>query len=149
MFAPAYERRYSVGDERKTEMIFHPLFAQFMKEGKSVDHFVGSYQLSVREHMEVQRIVQKHVDNAVSKTINMPYTYTVEDMSDVWLEYLPSLKGTTFYREGSRSFVDDKGNIQEPPLVAVPLDEAKKRFNAQSTTENAFVDDCASGVCEL
>ncbi len=149
MFAPAYERRYWSGNERKTEMIFHPLFAQFMKEGKSVDHFVGSYELTVREHMEVQRIVQKHVDNAVSKTINMPESYTVDDMSDIWLEYLPTLKGTTFYRENSRGFVNADGTVAEPPLVAIPIQEAKERFNAQSTTENAFVDDCASGVCEL
>lgn len=149
MFAPAYERRYWVGSERKTEMVFHPLFAQFMKEGKPVDHFVGSYQLTVREHMEVQRSVQKHVDNAVSKTINMPETYTTEDMSDIWLEYLPSLKGTTFYRENSRGFVNADGTVAEPPLVAIPLEEAKKRFTEQSKQEAAFVDDCATGSCEI
>lgn len=149
MFAPAYERRYWVEEERKTEMVFHPLFAQFMQESKNVDHFVGSYQLTVEQHMEVQRIVQKHVDNAVSKTINMPENYTVEDMSDIWLKYLPDLKGTTFYRENSRGFVNADGTVAEPPLVAIPIEEAKKRFNAQAVTENAFVDDCASGSCEL
>lgn len=149
MFAPAYERRYWVGSERKTEMVFHPLFAEFMKAGKNVDHFIGSHQLTVREHMEVQRIVQKHVDNAVSKTINMPETYTVEDMSDIWLEYLPTLKGTTFYRESSRKFINADGTEAEPPLVAIPIEEAKKRFNEQSKQEAAVVDDCVSGVCTL
>lgn len=149
MFAPAYERRYWVGEERKTEMIFHPLFAEFMKEGKPVEHFVGSRDLTVREHMEVQKTVQYWVDNAVSKTINMPEDYTVADMSDIWLEYLPSLKGTTFYRENTRGYVDDQGKVHEPPLVAIPIEEAKRRFNEQAKQEVAAVDDCANGLCEL
>lgn len=149
MFAPAYERRYWVGNERKTEMIFHPLFAKFMTEGKAVEHFVASRELTVREHMEVQKIVQYWVDNAVSKTINMPQNYTMEDMSNIWLEYLPDLKGTTFYRENSRGFVDSGGRVQEPPLVAIPLEEAKLRFTGQSYQEVAIVDDCPSGICEV
>lgn len=149
MFAPAYERRYWEGSTRKTELVFHPLFSAFMEQNKSVEHFVGSHQLTVREHMEVQRIVQKHVDNAVSKTINMPENYTIEDMSDIWLEYLPYLKGTTFYRENSRGFVNVDGTIAEPPLVAISLEEAKRRFDAKLHSEAVSVNDCVSGVCEL
>lgn len=149
MFAPAYERRYWVGSERKKELVFHPLFAKFMVEGKSVEHFIGSYQLSVEEHMKVQKIVQRHVDNAVSKTINMPESYTIEDMSDIWLEYLPDLKGTTFYRENSRGFVNAEGVVEEPPLVAIELEEAKRRFTEQAKTEAAFVNDCPTGICEI
>lgn len=150
MFSPAYERRFWVGEERKIETVFHPLFAKFMQEGKSVDHFVGSHDLKVEEHMEVQKIVQKHVDNAVSKTINMPENYTVEDMSDIWLKYLPSLKGTTFYRENSRGFFNEKTQmIEEPPLKPISLEEAKKYFTSQSKTDIIPVDDCISGSCEL
>ena len=94
MFAPAYKRNYWVGNKREQELVFHPLFKKFMDEGRSVDHFVGSRDLTVREHMEVQKIVQKHVDNAVSKTVNMPEDYPIEEMSKLWLEYLPYLKGT-------------------------------------------------------
>lgn len=149
MFAAAYERRFFVGNERKVETVFHPLFAKFMEEGRSVEHFVGSMDLSVKQHLEVQRIVQKHIDNAVSKTINMAKDYSVEDMSAVWLEYLPTLKGTTFYRDGSRNYVDDKGVEHEPPLKAISLEEAKKRFTKDSNVETALVDDCVSGICEV
>lgn len=149
MFAPAYERRYFVGNKREKELVFHPLFAQFMDEGKSVEHFVGASNLTVAEHLEVQAIVQKHIDNAVSKTINMPYDYPVEDMSNVWLEYLPSLKGTTFYRENSRGYVNEKGEVEEPPLVAISLEEAKRRYSESHSVEPAFVDDCATGVCDI
>lgn len=150
MFAPAYERRYWELDQRKTELVFHPLFEQFMIEKKDVSHFVGSHDLNVRDHLEVQRIIQKHVDNAVSKTINLPHDYPIEDMEKLWLEYLPSLKGTTFYREKTRGYVDPKtGEVQEPPLSAIPLKEAKKRFKDTHTTGSEAVMECPSGVCQL
>jgi len=149
MFAPAYERRFWQGEERKMELVFHPLFEQFMKEGKPVDHFVGSHDLSVRDHMEVQRIVQRHVDNAVSKTINIAHDYPIEEVEKLWLEYLPYLKGTTFYRDGTRGMVRADGTVEPPPLSPIPIDEAKVRFNEAHNVDMEQVDDCASGVCTL
>lgn len=147
MFAPAYERRYWDGEERKVELIFHPLFEKFMKEGKSVEHFVASRDLTVRDHMEVQAIVQRHVDNAVSKTINIAHDYPMEEVEKAWLEYLPYLKGTTFYRENTRGYVREDGTVELPPLSAIPLEEAKARFEEAHKVEAAEVNDCASGVC--
>ena len=149
MFAPAYERRYWAGNERKSELIFHPLFEQFMLDGKSVDHFVGSRDLSVRDHMEVQKVVQKHIDNAVSKTINIAEDYPLEEVEKLWLEYLPFLKGTTFYRENTRGYVDEHGNVHEPPLKAVSLDEAKARFKEAHKVEATQSLECPSGVCGI
>ena len=149
MFAAAYERRFWKNNERKTELVFHPLFEQFMKEGKSVNHLVSSHELSVREHMEVQAIVQRHIDNAVSKTINIPEDYPIEDMSNLWLEYLPQLKGTTFYRTNTRGYFNEKTKqIEEPPLKPLDLKEAKKRFKEDHITDTE-TNDCAKGVCEL
>lgn len=149
MFAPVYERRYWVGDKRETELVFHPLFEQFMKEGRDVSHFVGSHDLSVRDHLEVQKIVQKHVDNAVSKTINLPNDYPIEDMEKLWLEYLPHLKGTTFYREGTRGFVNADGTMEAPPLTAIPLEEAKRRFQEVHAVDTEAAMECPSGICEI
>lgn len=147
MFAPAYERRFWDKDERRTELIFHPLFARFLREKRDVSHFVGSRDLSVRDHMEVQKIVQRHTDNAVSKTINMPHDYSIEDMSKIWMEYLPHLKGTTFFRETTRSYIDADGVEHEPPLVALSLTEAKKRYKVG--TEEGSEKDCVKGVCSI
>jgi len=148
MFAPAYERRYWEKDERKIELVFHPLFAQFMKEGRDVSHFVSARDLSVRDHLEVQATIQRHIDNAVSKTINIPETYPIEDMAALWLEYLPRIKGTTFYRENSRGFVNDKGIIEEPPLKALSLEEAQNQYNNNVLTGKDD-GDCPGGMCEL
>lgn len=149
MFAPAYERRYFELDVRKTELVFHPLFAQFMDQGRSVEHFVGSHDISVRDHMEVQRIIQRHSDNAVSKTINMPHDYSMNEMAKLWLEYLPELKGTTFYRENTRGYVNAEGQIEEPPLKAISLEEAKRRYSEAHKTDAVAVDDCPSGICDI
>lgn len=149
MFAPAYERRYWEGEIRRAQFVFHPLFAQFMREGKDVSHFVAAKDLTVKEHMEVQKVIQKHIDNAVSKTINLPKDYPLEEMSKVWLEYLPYLKGTTFYREGSRNFVDKDGNEEEPPLKEIPLDVAIKEFTKQDTIIERVEIDCPNGSCEI
>ncbi len=149
MFSPAYERRYWDNDKRKMELVFHPLFEKFMAEGKDVSHFVGSRDISVQDHMEVQKIVQKHTDNAVSKTINIPEDYPIEDVEKLWLQYLPSLKGTTFYRENTRGFVREDGTVEEPPLKAISLEDAKQRFHEKHAVLPAAVTDCPKGVCEL
>jgi ribonucleoside-diphosphate reductase alpha chain len=150
MFAPAYQRRYFVGEERKTQLVFHPLFAQFMREGKPVDHFVGARDLSVRDHLEVQRVVQHHIDNAVSKTINISEATPMEEVEAAWLEYLPYLKGTTFYRENTRGYVNTEGVVEPPPLVALTLDEAKQAFTQyDSTVEGTPFEDCPSGQCDI
>lgn len=151
MFAPAYERRYWDNEVRKTELVFHPLFDQFMREGRSVDHFVGSMDLNVRDHLEVQKIIQRHIDNAVSKTINIPFDFPLEDMEKLWLEYLPYLKGTTFYREKTRGYVNATGGVELPPLTALSLEAAKevhhKALNHRLAA--APVMECPTGVCAI
>ena len=149
MFSPAYERRYWDKNQRKVELVFHPLFEEFMKEGKDVTHFVGSHNISVQQHMEVQAIVQKWVDNAVSKTINMANDYSLEDMEKLWLEYLPRLKGTTFYRDGTRGFVREDGTIEEPPLKPLTIENAMLKFKEKHSVDVEFVNDCVGGLCQI
>ena len=150
MFAPAYERRYWVGDQRKMELVYHPLFAQFMRDGKSVDHFIGSQSLTVRDHLEVQAIVQKHVANAVSKTVNIAEDCPLDVVEAAWMEYLPRLKGTTFYRENTRGFVNPTtGKLEEPPLKALTLDEATFKFWSETHIEDTETNDCATGACDI
>lgn len=149
MFAPAYERRYWVKEERKLELVFHPLFEEFMKANKDVKHFVGAHDLSVEQHLKVQATVQKHIDNAVSKTINMPENYSLDEMKQLWMKYLTQLKGTTFYRENSRGYIDDKGIMYEPPLKPIALSEAITRFNEEHKVDKVNEVDCANGVCDV
>jgi ribonucleoside-diphosphate reductase alpha chain len=141
MFAPAYRRKYRDGDELKEEVVIHPLFKQFVEEGRDVSHFQGAHELSMRDHFEMQRVCQGHIDNAVSKTINVPAGTSADELSELYQEYLPHLKGVTVYPDGSR---------ENQPLTPMPLNEALAHVGAQGIGIEAFGrDTCKDGKCDL
>lgn len=150
IFAPAYERRFWNGEKREKEIVIHPLFKKFVDQGKSLEHFIGAHDVTVKQHLEVQATVQKYVDQAISKTINIPKNCSMDEMSDIWLDYLPYVKGTTFYREGSRKFVDkETGKEEEPPLSPLTVEEAKKALKQEHKIGIEAVSDCPKGVCDI
>jgi hypothetical protein len=107
----------------------------------------GAADIAVEDHFKMQKIVQKHIDNAVSKTINLPKDFPLENLADLWLEYMPYMKGATFYRWGSREF---------EPIVPIPREEWEAIMAEQngSTVYDFDVDalltlDCPGGVCEV
>jgi ribonucleoside-diphosphate reductase alpha chain len=54
-------------------------------------------------HLAIQEAFQKHVDNAVSKTINLPADATPSDVRSIFLSaWRRGLKGVTVFREGSK-----------------------------------------------
>jgi ribonucleoside-diphosphate reductase alpha chain len=138
MFAAAYVRRYQNNEVLTEEVVIHPLFRRFMDEGKSVEHFQGAHEVSMRDHLEMQRTCQRHLDNACSKTINVPQGTSEETLSELYMEFFPELKGVTVYPDGSR---------ENQPLTPIGLDEAIARYrDAKVETAEGK---CKSGVCEL
>jgi len=64
-----------------------------------------AHQISFMDHIEIQSIWQNWVDNAVSKTINMSNSASVEDVFNAFIDaYEKGLKGITIYRDGSKLF---------------------------------------------
>jgi ribonucleoside-diphosphate reductase alpha chain len=126
LFALAYRRAHALGGAPLVEL--NPVFLRWA-EGRRVDAdrllrhvlatgtlrdapgvtatardlFVTATELSVDQHLAVQHAVQRHVDNAVSKTINLPADASVDAVAHVYREaWRLGLKGVTVYRTGSR-----------------------------------------------
>lgn len=146
VFAAGYKRRYYAdsddSNERvlQEEVVIDPLFTELYQQGVDVSAFVSAHEISVEDHLRIQVSVQKHIDNAVSKTINIPNDYDIEKYSQLLLKYAPQLKGTTVYRSGSR------GN---EPLVPLSASEAVEYIEANESIIGTAQSDCPSGVCEI
>ncbi len=144
LFAPVYWRRYyaKTDDGRRKlekELVVTPEFQEY---GALAE---GAYDISPRDHFEVQKIVQQHIDNAVSKTINLPKDFPQESLADLWLEYLPYMKGSTFYREGSRG----EEPLEYVPLAQIPSILAENQGIVDFNVAEQSIMDCVSGSCDL
>ncbi len=67
------------------------------------DIFVSAMELSPEEHVDVQCAIQRWVDSSISKTVNAPKGYSVEEVEQVYRRlYYGGAKGGTVYVDGSR-----------------------------------------------
>jgi ribonucleoside-diphosphate reductase alpha chain len=126
LFALAYRRRHVLADETLTELT--PLLDELCEPlGITVDRllpalleygslakvpgvpphvrelFVTALELPADRHLEMQAAFQRHTDNSVSKTVNLPHDVTPADVAAVYRRaWELGLKGVTVYRYGSR-----------------------------------------------
>ena len=86
--------------------------------------FVTALDIPPEWHVKVQAVFQKHVDNSVSKTVNMRKDATVEDVKKVFmLGYKLKLKGITIFRQGSKEGAIEFGvkeGIKPEDLIKFP-----------------------------
>ena len=119
--------------------------------------FVTALEIEPEWHIKIQAAFQEFTDNAVSKTINLPETATVEDVRQAYrLAYALGTKGITIYRTGSRSFEplqkvkEKKGEVKEEteykprkkptPIVARGI-RIKKKCDVGSIYSSIFYEE--------
>jgi ribonucleoside-diphosphate reductase alpha chain len=65
--------------------------------------FPTAAEIAPEWHLRMQAAVQRHIDAAVSKTVNLPADATVDDIRAIYLAaWKAKVKGITVYRYGSR-----------------------------------------------
>lgn len=137
IFATAYMRKDRVSDR----VYIHEKLKEHLQTGKKrkPKWLVDSYDITPKDHLEVQRIVQKYMDNATSKTINCPHDMTIDKLSDLLLEYTYDLKGVTVYVDQSKS-----GQV----LNKLSWEEARQHLEEESVRSEEEIQ-CAKGSCDV
>ncbi len=116
---PIYETRYTRTLFGNVEVeVIDPLYEEAVRKGdrgRLSALFKGASQIPPFRHLSMQQRFQKHVDNGVSKTINLPQGETPDTVAAIYLEaYRLGLKGVTVFRDQSREhqvLSCDKGRI--------------------------------------
>ncbi|HII55564.1 TPA: adenosylcobalamin-dependent ribonucleoside-diphosphate reductase, partial [Candidatus Aciduliprofundum boonei] len=115
--------------------------------------FKTAHDIGPSWHVAMQAAFQKYVDNAVSKTVNLRYDATPEDVEKVYmLAYQLKCKGITIYRDKSKKEqVIDKADKaiegilkrKEKELLQVKL--FPEEYVKLDSTETAA---CRDGTCD-
>jgi len=96
---------------------------------------VTAHEVPIEWHVRIQAAFQKHIDNAVSKTVNLPSTAAVEDVDKAYrLASERDCKGTTVYRDGCRqNQVLTSAHKATPSRIKVPPPRPRPRKTRGST----------------
>ncbi len=86
--------------------------------------FVTAHDVVPEEHIMMQAAWQENIDNAVSKTINLPHECSVDDVRTAYLlAWREGCKGVTVYRDGCREMQPMALKKEEKKAAAEPVVE--------------------------
>jgi len=147
IFSPVHKRNFNKHNQNNhkellasSEIIIDPLLKEFIESNKDISNFEGSHDISPECHCLIQKTIQKHIDSAVSKTINLPSEATEQDLSKIIIKYIRDLKGMTIYRDQSKG---------KSPLMPLPIKEAEKYLKEITTKVESSDSGCPSGKCDI
>jgi len=100
--------------------------------------FVTALDIQPKWHVRLQAAFQRHVDNAVSKTVNLPFEASVEDVERVFrLAYKLKCKGVTVFRYGSK------------PEQVLYIGEVKAKKRKFVAAESEYAGGCPTEICSV
>lgn len=168
IYSVAYQR---LSFESEQMLFIHPLFEQYARKNnfysdrlmsqvagkgslndcpdvpdEAKQLFVTTHDIAPGWHVRMQAAFQKHIDAAVSKTINFPNQAVVEDVRQTYmLAYDLGCKGITIYRDGSRErqvLNTEVADLRKSESFAAGLEPEAQREN-QLLAQN-ICPDCSS-----
>ncbi len=127
--------------------------------------FVTAMELAPEAHADVQCIIQRWIDSSISKTVNAPKGYSVEQVENLYERlYKGGAKGGTVYVDGSRdsqvltlkaeenSFEDSKEIFHERPKQHIVLVDTIQELRSTNVNIGSEVGDtcpvCRKGQVE-
>ncbi len=107
------EPAFQISYKRKTESLngedtYYDVYIGLAKEymekfntNSVPETFVPSSEINWKDRIEMQAVLQEHVDTAISSTINLPNSILLEDIEKLYLyAWEKGLKGVTIFRDG-------------------------------------------------
>lgn len=107
LFALYYTRRTESlnGGEEKYYKVYSGVVQDYVNKYSEElpDYFVTSADIDWKDRIEMQSILQNHVDTAISSTINLPHKITIDEIEQLYLyAWEKGLKGITIFRDGCK-----------------------------------------------
>ena len=107
IFANYYTRKTeSLNSEDTYYKVYTPIVQEYMErygyvdESELPDYFVTAKDIHWKDRINVQAAWQKHVDQAISSTVNLPENTTPEEIADLYIyAHDQGLKGITVFRD--------------------------------------------------
>lgn len=131
VFAMSYTRRSKSLSEGEFK-VFHPLVKDYMQVHHVADeknlptYFVTSHQIKPEMRVKMQAAIQKHIDTAISSTVNLPEEISVEEVQKIYfLAWKLGCKGITVYREGSREGILETTKVEKKEEKSKQFERAK------------------------
>jgi ribonucleoside-diphosphate reductase alpha chain len=103
IFSAKYQRSVRTVDDKLQCFTIKDFAMHQWEQSKHHSSFppswVDSQMLTPMDHLQMQAAVQPYIDNAISKTINIPENYPFEKLQEVYTKAFEfGLKGCTIYR---------------------------------------------------
>lgn len=123
IFALTYTRR-SESLSQAEFRVTHPLVAHYRRqyrlpaEAELPPYFVTAHAINADKRVSMQAAIQRHIDQALSSTINLPADTTAETVERLYRQaWEAGCKGITVYRAGARENILTATEERPLPLV--------------------------------
>jgi ribonucleoside-diphosphate reductase alpha chain len=148
IYAVAYRRRYLTDGTRwKHQFVVDGTAESLIGDGIKPEDIESAVDLAAdpERRIKFQYELQKHVDHAISSTLNLPQWGSefnnedkVPEFAKIVRKYAPGLRGLTLYPDGSRG---------GQPISSCSYEEAHSKRGV--IFEDNSEEQCLSGVCNI